>query len=91
MTFEYQLPQDLESMAWGHPPELQILVQESTLIQTHPLDHAEYGGAEPSRNIWHYSLSDRGYTWLSLIEEPNIIEVLQYWNARMEFRKEHGF
>lgn len=93
MTFEYQLPRDLESFAWGKPPEMRVLVQESTLLYTSPVPGTDYADTPPSRReIWHYSLSDRGYTWLSLIEEPtNIIALLQYWNARMEFRKEHGF
>lgn len=97
MTFEYQLPRELESFARVHhpgttPPYLEFLIQESTLIRHYQLPALQdlYSG-EPipreRREIWHYSLSDRGYTLFSLQEEPNMIAVLEYWNARMEFRK----
>ena len=91
MTFEYRLPRELESFARVHhpqttPPYFEFLIQESTLLHTHTLDYD--ADTPPSRReIWHYSLSDRGYTWFSLREEPNIIAVLEYWNVRMEYRK----
>lgn len=92
MTFEYQLPRDLESFQWGKPQDTRVLVQESTFLHTSPAPGTDYADTPPSRRkIWHYSLSDRGYTYFSLIEEPNIIEVLHYWNDRIEFRKEHGW
>lgn len=92
MTFEYQLPRDLESFQWGKPQDTRVLVQESTFLHTSPAPGTDYADTPPSRRkIWHYSLSDRGYTWFSLKQESNIIPLLQYWSARMEFRKEHGF
>ena len=87
MTFEYKLPRDLETFAWGKPPEIQILVQESTFLRTSSAPGADEDIPPSRREIWHYSLSDRGYTYFSLLEEPNIIMVLEYWNARMETRK----
>lgn len=97
MTFEYRLPRELESFARvSHPhttpPYLELLIQESTLIRHYLLP----GSRDPytneltpreRREIWHYSLSDRGYTLFSLREEPNIIAVLEYWTNRMEYRK----
>ena len=86
MTFEYRLPLDLESMtAMGDRsdtlPEFQFLIQESQLIQNHTVSWLQNQG-----EIWHYRLSDRGYTWLSLQQEPDIIAVLQWWDREMESR-----